>query len=100
MAMRHPSVPEILAGQGEVARHLAECAACRKLAALGGMLDRPADEPDLLELPTVERSVYAEWREILDGRGGMGRTFRVRDRRLGRQVAIKELLEPALEPDP
>jgi eukaryotic-like serine/threonine-protein kinase len=45
------------------------------------------DYPELLE---VERRHYAVVREL--ARGGMGRVLEARDLRLGRQVAIKELL--------
>jgi eukaryotic-like serine/threonine-protein kinase len=45
---------------------------------------------DMRELVAVERHHYAITREI--ARGGIGRVFEARDLRLGRQVAIKELL--------
>src|ERR1044071_1345030 len=45
---------------------------------------------DYKELLAVERHHYAITREI--ARGGIGRVFEARDLRLGRQVAIKELL--------
>jgi eukaryotic-like serine/threonine-protein kinase len=45
---------------------------------------------DYQELLSVERHHYAITREI--ARGGIGRVFEARDLRLGRQVAIKELL--------
>jgi serine/threonine protein kinase len=45
---------------------------------------------DNKELASVERHHYAITREI--ARGGIGRVFEARDLRLGRQVAIKELL--------
>jgi len=45
---------------------------------------------DYQELAAVERHHYAITREI--ARGGIGRVFEARDLRLGRQVAIKELL--------
>src|SRR5438876_7778874 len=45
---------------------------------------------DLPELPVVDRAQYAVQSEL--ARGGMGRILRARDRRLGRPVAIKEVL--------
>ncbi|HEY5926316.1 MAG TPA: protein kinase [Kofleriaceae bacterium] len=45
---------------------------------------------DYQELAAVERHHYAITKEI--ARGGIGRVFEARDLRLGRQVAIKELL--------
>jgi len=48
-----------------------------------------ADEP---ELPTVEPENYDTADEI--ARGGMGRIIAATDRRLGRPVALKELLAP------
>ncbi|HEX5058718.1 MAG TPA: hypothetical protein VFV99_05120, partial [Kofleriaceae bacterium] len=45
---------------------------------------------DYKELQGVERSHYVLTREL--ARGGIGRVFEARDLRLGRQVAIKELL--------
>ncbi len=53
-------------------------------------IDVIAPARDLEELASVERHHYAITREI--ARGGIGRVFEARDLRLGRQVAIKELL--------
>lgn len=45
---------------------------------------------DMRGLPIIDPGVY-EWGPTI-GRGGMGRVVAARDRRLGRRVAIKELL--------
>ncbi|MDQ3370692.1 MAG: serine/threonine-protein kinase, partial [Myxococcota bacterium] len=55
-------------------------------AALGGALP---------PLPLVDAAFYKADREI--ARGGMGRIVAAEDQRLGRRVALKELLEPAGE---
>jgi len=52
------------------------------------IVDDPVD--DYVELATVERAHYVIAQEI--ARGGMGRILSARDRRLGRRVAIKEVL--------
>ena len=46
-------------------------------------------------LPEVAHSLYRTDREI--ARGGMGRIVAAEDRRLGRPVALKELIEPGAE---
>ncbi len=53
-------------------------------------VDVVAASRDYHELTSVDRHHYAITREI--ARGGIGRVFEARDLRLGRQVAIKELL--------
>ncbi|HEX4419050.1 MAG TPA: protein kinase [Kofleriaceae bacterium] len=50
---------------------------------------------DLITLPIVPATHYKAEREI--ARGGMGRIVAAEDQRLGRAVALKELLEPAPE---
>src|SRR6201999_3386584 len=44
-------------------------------------------------LPKVSADLYTPDREI--ARGGMGRIVAAEDRRLGRPVALKELIDPA-----
>lgn len=60
---------------------------------------RTADAPlvggELPELPSVEPHHYRTDAEV--ARGGMGRITAAFDQRLGRKVALKELLEPAGE---
>lgn len=52
------------------------------------------DDPDMLTFPTIDPALYEELGPI--GRGGMGRIIKARDRRLGRIVAIKELLDDSI----
>ncbi|HUS64417.1 MAG TPA: serine/threonine-protein kinase, partial [Kofleriaceae bacterium] len=51
---------------------------------------RAGAQGDLAELPSIDPRHYAVGGEL--ARGGMGRILSARDRRLGRAVAIKELL--------
>ena len=53
-------------------------------------------EPERSNLPTVERENYAIGDEL--ARGGMGRILNAEDRRLGRSVVIKELLNSQSSP--
>lgn len=66
--------------------HLAACADCATLAA---ELEPVRDAPPPV-FPVVAPDIY-ELGEVI-GHGGMGRIRRARDLRVGRQVAIKELL--------
>jgi serine/threonine protein kinase/WD40 repeat protein len=52
------------------------------------------DLPDFVELASVEADSYVFGAEI--ARGGMGRILSARDRRTGRDVAIKEILPPLM----
>ena len=76
------------AGKSLLARHLASCLACREVA---DTLSPLADlEGDLATLPSVDPAGYALGLEI--ARGGMGRVIAARDLRIGRPIAVKELL--------
>ena len=58
------------------------------------LTDAPASATTILPpLPIVPEEHYKPDREI--ARGGMGRIIAAEDQRLGRRVALKELLEPA-----
>ncbi|HEV7556215.1 MAG TPA: serine/threonine-protein kinase, partial [Kofleriaceae bacterium] len=79
--------------------HLVDCTACRELAgahsdiatmATGYAVTTPPTE---LSLPTVDPSVFAKGAVL--AKGGMGRITRAMDLRLGREVAIKEVLSPS-----
>jgi serine/threonine protein kinase/WD40 repeat protein len=81
-----------------IAAHVKGCEDCRRLLrevdqpAVFDALDEAAGAGnDLPELTTVAAELYVRGKEI--GRGGMGRIVRAHDRRLGRSVAIKELLD-------
>ena len=82
------------AAAAELDAHLASCAACRLLvASFTPELDAGDDHVDL---PLVETTAYTLGAEV--ARGGMGRILSARDLRVGRPVAVKELLgrSPAL----
>ncbi len=84
--------------------HLAECTDCRTLdneAAehwrwVARMPQDAFDDPDLLVFPVVDPIVFQAGKVLASG--GMGRITRVTDRRLGREVALKESLEGTLRP--
>jgi eukaryotic-like serine/threonine-protein kinase len=71
-----------------LARHLAGCESCRELA--GSLAPLGGAEGDQQALPEVDRGSYALGLEV--ARGGMGRILAARDLRVGRPVAVKELL--------
>ena len=75
---------EVLA---RIESHLGECTTCASVVANLGALGASAP-PDHTELAAVDSEHYAIMGEV--ARGGMGRILRARDRRLGREVAIKE----------
>lgn len=88
----HPSVEQLLAGGPGAAEHAGTCLTCRTVMALATPVATAADtDRDLDALPVIDRGLYVGWRELVDGAGGMGRTYRVRDRRLAREVAIKQV---------
>ncbi len=91
-----------LSGPDETAlqQHVAGCEVCSQLRAEAANRDYrwivrvphdAFDDRDLLVLPTVDPIVFVGQREL--ARGGMGRITLVRDRRLGREVALKEILD-------
>ncbi len=73
---------------GMLDEHLEECDECRAIAeTMAPTNDRTEDQTTLV---TIERSAYALGPEV--ARGGMGRIVSARDLRIGRPVAVKELL--------
>jgi WD40 repeat protein len=76
------------AGKNLLERHLASCASCREVAeTLSPTQDADGDQENL---PQVDPASYALGLEV--ARGGMGRVIAARDLRIGRPIAIKELL--------
>jgi eukaryotic-like serine/threonine-protein kinase len=76
------------AGRNLLDRHLASCAACREVAeTLSPTQDADGDQA---QLPHVDPASYELGLEV--ARGGMGRIIAARDLRIGRPIAIKELL--------
>jgi WD40 repeat protein/tRNA A-37 threonylcarbamoyl transferase component Bud32 len=90
--------------QADLDCHLATCEQCRELIAgiskqpLQWVVGVPQDafaDRDLLALAVVDPVMFEVESEL--ARGGMGRVTKARDRRLGRDVAIKEVLSPKLD---
>jgi len=76
------------AGANLLDRHLASCDECRAVAGTAAPItDSRGDHPTL---PRVDPGAYALGVEV--DRGGMGRILEARDLRVGRPVAVKELL--------
>jgi eukaryotic-like serine/threonine-protein kinase len=76
------------AGRNLLDRHLASCPACREVAeTLSPTQDADGDQA---QLPQVDPASYELGLEV--ARGGMGRIIAARDLRIGRPIAIKELL--------
>src|SRR5262245_46306327 len=53
----------------------------------------PVTEKSVCDFPQSERDYYSVLGE--QGRGGLGRVIQIWDRRLGRTIAVKELLDPS-----
>ncbi len=76
------------AGKNLLDRHLASCESCR---AVSETLSPTQDaDGDHATLPKVDPAAYALGLEV--ARGGMGRILAARDLRIGRPIAVKELL--------
>jgi eukaryotic-like serine/threonine-protein kinase len=74
-----------------LAAHLARCVDCRDLVGSLAPVDGDGGaSADHVDLPLVETTAYALGAEV--ARGGMGRILAARDLRVGRTVAVKELL--------
>ena len=82
--------------------HVTDCAECRALQIetvedwrwVARMPQDAFDDPDLLVFPVIDPIVFHPGKVIASG--GMGRITRVTDRRLGREVALKESLDGTL----
>ncbi|CAN5509882.1 hypothetical protein BH11MYX1_BH11MYX1_40580 [soil metagenome] len=84
--------------------HLSTCPGCSELAHdetdersqrwIARLPEDAFEDPDLLVLAVVDPIVFTVEQELASG--GMGKITRARDRRLGRDVAIKEMLGPEL----
>jgi serine/threonine protein kinase len=85
-----------------LAAHLATCDECRELAEgdaaqfrwLSRISLAALDDPARLGLPVVDPIVFSVAAPL--AKGGMGQISRARDRRLDREVALKEMLDPSL----
>jgi hypothetical protein len=83
-------------------QHLSQCDDCRALSVetedrwrwIARMPEDAFDDPSALALPVVDPIVFDVDMELFAG--GMGRITKATDRRLGREVAIKEILEPRM----
>ena len=79
----------------QLRNHISECQTCGQLAARPPVIvvqvsTDTLEDPEALTLPTIDRSLYDV--EAIVGHGGMGQVLRATDRRLGRVVAIKEVV--------